>query len=285
MKAYKGFTPQSDGTRRCRDKVYEIGEAYEEDHAVPCSSGMHACLSPIDVLTYYPPASSVYHEVEVGDDAKGDGFDSKVASKTLKVGAPLGISGIMKAQIEYVTSQTTEEEGDHSTGYQSTASATGDYGAASSTGDYGAASSTGDYGAASSTGHHGAASSTGHYGAASSTGDYGAASSTGYYGAASATGDYGAASSTGYRGAASSTGHHGAASATGQHSVALAGGYRGRARGSKGSALMLVERSWTGGILHAQAVIVGKESNGNRIKPNVYYTLVDGKVVEAADQS
>ena len=274
--AFKGFTPQADGTLKCRDKIYEVGKTYEEPKAIPCEAGMHACLAPLDVFTYYPPMGSVYHEVEVGDDAKGDGTDSKVASKTLKVGAPLGISGIVKAQIEYVTSQTTKKEGDH---------ATGDYGAASSTGDYGAASSTGYYGAASSTGNYGAASATGYAGAASSTGSRGAASSTGDYGAASSTGPNGAASSTGSYGAASSTGSYGAASSTGTHSVALAAGYQGRARGSKGSALMLVERSWTGGILHAKAVIVGKRSNGNRIKPNVYYTLVDGKVVEAADQS
>ena len=240
MKAYKGFTPQSDGTRKCRDKIYEVGETYEEASAVPCSSGMHACLSPLDAFSHYPPATSVYHEVEVADDAKGDGMDSKVASRTLKMGAEVGITGLVRAQIEYTTSRAINGEGDHSTG---------------------------DYGAASSTGYQGAASSTGYQGAASATG---------YQSAASATGDQSAASATGSRGAASSTG---------RHSVALAGGYQGRARGSKGSALMLVERSWTGGILHAQAVIVGKESNGNRIKPNVYYTLVDGKVVEAADQS
>jgi len=65
MKAYKGFSPQPDGTMKCRDKTYVEGETYTEPTAEPCVSGMHACLAPIDVLAYYPLASSVFHEVEV----------------------------------------------------------------------------------------------------------------------------------------------------------------------------------------------------------------------------
>ena len=150
--AYKGFTPQADGTLKCRDKIYKVGETYVEDAAIPCKTGMHACLQPIDVLSYYSPNKSAYHEVEVGDDAQGDGSDSKVASKTLKVGASLGIPGLVKAQVEYVTSRKNKEEGDHATG------------------DYSAAASTGHQGAATSTGHRGAAASTGYYSAAATTG-------------------------------------------------------------------------------------------------------------------
>jgi len=95
MKAYKGFSPQPDGTMKCRDKTYVEGETYTEPTAEPCVSGMHACLAPIDVLAYYPLASSVFHEVEVA-----------------------GYSGAASA-----------------TGYSGAASATGDSGAASATGD------------------------------------------------------------------------------------------------------------------------------------------------------
>ena len=266
--AYKGFTPQADGTLKCRDKIYKVGETYVEDAAIPCKKGMHACLQPIEVLSYYSPNKSAYHEVEVGDDAQGDGLDSKVASKTLKVGASLGIPGLVKAQVEYVTSRKNKEEGDH---------ATGDYSAASSTGNYSAASSIGNYCAAASTGHRGAASSTGNYSAASSTGDYGAATSTGYQGAASSTGDYGAASSTG---------DYGAASSTGKHSVALAAGYAGRARGAKGCALMLVERdARSGKIVGIAAVIVGRKHKGVKVQAGVYYSLINGGLVESGDQS
>ena len=152
MKAYKGFTPQPDGTMKCRDKTYVEGETYLEPTAEPCVSGMHACLAPLNVLAYYPPAGSVFHEVEVDDDAPTHSQDSKVASKRLTVGAQIGIPGLVKAQVEYVWSKATVEDGGH---------AKGDSGAASATGYSGAASATGYSGAASATGYRGAASATG----------------------------------------------------------------------------------------------------------------------------
>ena len=203
--AYKGFTPQADGTLKCRDKIYKVGETYVEDAAIPCKKGMHACLQPIEVLSYYSPNKSAYHEVEVGDDAQGDGLDSKVASKTLKVGASLGIPGLVKAQVEYVTSRKNKEEGDHATGNHSAAATTGDYSAAA---------------------------------------------------------------------------------ATGKHSVALAAGYAGRARGAKGCALMLVERdARSGKIVGIAAVIVGRKHKGVKVQAGVYYSLINGGLVESGDQS
>ena len=144
MKAYKGFTPQPDGTMKCRDKTYVEGETYLEPTAEPCVSGMHACLAPLNVLAYYPPAGSVFHEVEVDDDAPTHSQDSKVASKRLTVGAQIGIPGLVKAQVEYVWSKATVEDGGHAKGDSGAASATGYSGAASATGDRGAASATGD---------------------------------------------------------------------------------------------------------------------------------------------
>ena len=59
MKAYKGFN--ADMT--CRGFQYKEGETYHEDIAELCHKGFHACEYPLDVLAYYPPNSSVYHEV------------------------------------------------------------------------------------------------------------------------------------------------------------------------------------------------------------------------------
>ena len=105
----------------------------------------------------------------------------------------------------------------------------------------------------------------------SATGNQGAASATGYQGAASATGDWGAASATGDRGAAS---------ATGKSSVAMASGIEGKAMGALGCAIFLVERGeWDGEtypILAVKAAIV----DGEAVKPNVYYTLKNGELVE-----
>ncbi|OLR66891.1 DUF7666 domain-containing protein [Intestinimonas butyriciproducens] len=176
------------------------------------------------------------------------------------------------------------------TGYQGAASATGDQGAASATGNQGAASATGNQGAASATGNQGAASATGDQGAASATGNQGAASATGYrgaasatgyQGAASATGDQGAASATGDQGAASATGNQGAASATGKAGVALATGFGCKAKGAIGCAICVVERgNWDGEtypIINIKAAIV----DGDIIKADTYYMLINGAFVEA----
>ena len=100
------------------------------------------------------------------------------------------------------------------------------------------------------------------------TGDQGAASATGYRGAASATGMQGAASATGIRGAAS---------ATGDESVALSTGYMGRAKAASGSWIVLAERDDNGHILGMRCAKI----DGEVLKPNIFYTLLDGEFVEA----
>ena len=122
---------------------------------------------------------------------------------------------------------------------------------------------------------------TGDRGAASATGDLGAASATGDLGAASATGYQGAASATGNRGAASATGYLGAASATGKASAAMACGIEGKAMGSLGCALFLVERGEYDGETYPIVAVKAAIVDGENVKPGVWYTLRNGELVEA----
>ena len=283
---YKGM----DQNMKCRGFQYEVGKEYETDSAEVCESGFHACEYPLDVFNYYPPAGSRFFEVEQSGEMSRSNGDTKVASTKIKIGAEIGIAGLVKAAIEYTKERCTEEPGERATGdcgaasatgYRGAASATGYQGAASATGDQGAASATGDQGAASATGDRGAASATGDCGAASATGDQGAASATGYRGAASATGDRGAASATGYRGAASATGYQGAASATGKASVALACGLDSMAKGALGCAICVVERGEWDGETYPIKAIKAAIVDGKKIKADTWYTLEGGKFVEA----
>ena len=292
IKSYKGF--HKDMT--CRDFQYKEGGEYEEKQADVCNSGFHACEYPLDCFYYYSPNCSVYHEVEQeGEFSKRNNGDSKIASTKIKIGAQINIAGLVKAAIEYTTERVKKEAdsdephgASSATGYCGASSATGNCGASSATGYYGASSATGYKGASSATGNYGASSATGDYGASSATGDYGASSATGYKGASSATGDYGASSATGNCGASSATGYKGASSATDPESIAVAWGYHGKARGVKGAYLVLAD--WEGDekyyweqdkwrLKGAEMVRV----DGEKIKENIWYAMVNGKVVEVED--
>jgi len=295
MKAYKGFNPDM----TCRGFQYKEGESYTEEKASLCNSGFHACEDPVDCFNYYNPAESVFHEVELDEVSDERDADSKVAAKKITIGAKIDIASMIKASIDFRFSKTTEEKGGHATGDSGAASATGYRGAASATGNRGAASAagyrgaasaagyrgaasaTGNRGAASATGDRGAASATGNRGAASATGDRGAASATGDSGAASATGDSGAASATGDSGAASATGYRGAASATGKAGIALAAGLECKAMGALGCWIVLTEREWDNeGNYYRIKEVRALEVDGVNIKPEVWYMLKDGEVIE-----
>ena len=94
---YKGFNKDM----TCKGFQYEEGKEYHEEEAIVCRKGFHACEYPLDCFNYYKPAESVFHEVELGEDAYGDGNNTKKCSKSIKVGARLDIAGIIKAAINY----------------------------------------------------------------------------------------------------------------------------------------------------------------------------------------
>lgn len=139
MKGYKGFNKDL----TCRGFQYKEGETYKTDTANLCSSGFHACETPLNVFDYYPPASSVYHEVELDDVSEERSGDTKICAKTIKIGAELSICGLVNAQIEWIKKTIGFDAAIERAKKSESASSAGDQGAASATGDRGAASSTG----------------------------------------------------------------------------------------------------------------------------------------------
>ena len=108
IKSYKGF----DKDLKCRGFQYEIGKEYEEPEANVCRAGFHACERPFDVFNHYCPVNSRFCEVEQSGELSRDTDDSKVASTKIKIGAEIGIPGLVKAQIEWVKAHTTMEHTD-----------------------------------------------------------------------------------------------------------------------------------------------------------------------------
>ena len=247
--AYKGFKRNM----TCRGFQYEEGQTYETDEAKLCKEGFHACENPIDMLHYYSPGDSEYHEVKMEGVSDERSEDSKVVAKKITVGAKIGVPAICQLTFEYVKSHCTNENNAEA-GKPETA---GDRGAA--TAGVSGAATAGVSGAATA-GRFGAATA-GDYGAATA-GDYGAATA-GVSGAATA-GDYGAATSIG-------------SSSVGVNGLAVARGNGCKVKGGLGAMLVIAEENDDDSdIKEWKAVIV----DGETIKADTWYKLVDGELKE-----
>ena len=151
MKGYKAFNKGL----VCRGKQYAENTVFEEETAKICESGMHFCENPFDVLGYYGFVDNnaelnEFAEVEPLAEVHKNEEDDKCCTTKLKIGAKIGIMGLVKAFVNF----TLERISDKKTN-------TGDYSAATNTGYHSAATNTGDYSAASVSGKESIAIATG----------------------------------------------------------------------------------------------------------------------------
>ena len=208
MKGYKGFDKDLVCSPNRNKQQYEVGKTYEmpEKDVSLCQSGYHFCEYPLDVFGYYAPSDSRYCEIEAEPITQTDNDSKRVTSK-IKIGAEIGIKGMIEAAIKFTFERATFTEGN---------------------------------------------------------------STSGYRGAAQASGD---------RGAAQASGDQGAATVTGKESIASGLGYDCKARGALGCWIVLAEREDYKSNYHIKQVKTAKV-DGETIKVNVFYKLVDGEFVE-----
>jgi hypothetical protein len=128
MKGYKAF---SKGLV-CKDKQYKEGEIFEEKGGNICGPGMiHFCENPLDCLDYYPLVDengefSEFAEVEALDEVVTDD-NKKYATKKLKIGAKLDLSGFIKASVGFLLEKTEPQKiEDNSSGYAAKIGSSGD---------------------------------------------------------------------------------------------------------------------------------------------------------------
>ena len=205
-------------------------------------------------------------------------------------------------------SSTAGSSGDYSTagssGYSSTAGSSGYYSTAGSSGNYSTAGSSGHSSTAGSSGHSSTAGSSGYSSTAGSSGYYSTAGSSGNYSTAGSSGNYSTAGSSGYSSTAGSSGYSSTAGSSGYYStagssgnsstaaatgaycrakadgkdsIAVVNGACGKACGALGCYLVLTEYDDDGHMICAKMARV----DGSAIRENVYYTLKNGKFVEA----
>ena len=215
MKACKGF----DKNLRCRGFQYEVGGEYTEETAELCNRGPHACENPLDTLRYYRPGDSRYCEVEIEDNGQRSSYDSKVCGKHIKIGAEIGLKGVINAGVRFVFDKCESATEENASGWRGNADASGD---------------------------SGNAAASGWSGNAAASGDLGNAAASGWSGNAAASGE---------RGTAVATGEQGSSSANGEQCLAVAWGKDSRAKGKLGTWLVVTEYD-SGMILNAKLVQV-----------------------------
>jgi hypothetical protein len=192
MKGYKGFNPGL----ICKDKQYQENTVFEEPEAKICEKGMHFCENPFDVLNYYDLIRSdgtpnEFAEVEALDEPKTDDKE-KFCSRKLKIGVKLGLSGFIKACVDFVLEKTIAEtpsenvdSGDSaqigSSGYYAQIGSSGDSAQIGSSGYYAQIGSSGDSAQIGSSGDSARIGSSGCSARIGSSGDSARIGSSGYY--------------------------------------------------------------------------------------------------------
>ena len=246
MKACKGF----DKNLRCRGFQYEVGGEYTEETAELCNRGPHACENPLDTLRYYRPGDSRYCEVEIEDNGQRSSYDSKVCGKHIKIGAEIGLKGVINAGVRFVFDKcesATEEN------------------------------ASGNLGNAAASGERGNAAASGERGNAAASGWSGNAAASGWRGNAAASGNLGNAAASGWSGTAVVTGFAGRATALGEQCLAVAWGEDSLARGTVGNWIVVSERDDDGNIIDVKIAKV----DGDTVKADTWYKLVNGEIMEA----
>ena len=167
MKAYTGF----DKDLKCRGFQYEVGKEYEEENASLCKKGFRACENPLDTFRYYAPTDSRYCEVEIEDNGERSSDDSKVCGKHIRIGAEIGLKGVINAGVRFVFDKCESATEECASGWSGNAAASGDSGNAAASGNLGNAAASGWRGNAAASGERGTASVTGPDGKASALGE------------------------------------------------------------------------------------------------------------------
>ena len=286
MKTYKGFNKDM----TCRGFQYEEGKEYETDEAVCCQSGFHACEMPLDVFKYYAPSQSVYCEVEQYGDISRGSEDTKISSTNIKIGAKIGVAGIVKAQINFIFDKIKKSKEKAESEENIESAATSGNGSSAATSGYESSAVTSGNGSSAATSDDwSSASTSGNGSSAATSGDWSCAATSGNGSSAATSSDWSSAATSGYKSSAATSGNgscavtsgNGSSAATSnKNAIVLACGKNAKAKGVKGSYLVLTE--WNEDSTELLCAKM-ERVDGEKIKENIWYVLQNGEFVEAKE--
>ena len=301
MKGYKGFNPGL----ICKDKQYQENTVFEEPEAKICEKGMHFCENPFDVLDYYDLIRSdgtpnEFAKVEALDEPKTDD-KKKFCSRKLKIGVKLGLSGFVKACVDFVLEKTIAEMPSENvdSGNSARIGSSGNYARIGSSGASAQIGSSGDSARIGSSGDSARIGSSGYYARIGSSGDSAQIGSSGYYARIGSSGNYarigssGASAQIGSSGDSArigssgdsarigSSGNSAQINCTGSDSVICCAGHGSVVKAPIGCWITLAEWKYDGAKQRCVPVCVKTEYvDGEKIKADTPYTLKNGEFVE-----
>ena len=274
--AYKAFNPDF----TCKGKQYEENTTYEENGNEICEAGvMHYCENPFDVLDYYPLVNEngeISEFAEVEPLGKVFKRENKSATNKLHIKAKLGLKGFIKACIDFTLEKTKIEEIEDSIENDNG----NNFAQIGSSGDYAQIGSNGYSAQIGSNGYSAQIGSSGNSAQIGSSGDYAQIGSSGNYAQIGSSGDYAQIGSSG---------DYAKITSKGKHSVVMAAGYQSRAKAKKGSWITLAEWVRTddedekGFCIWIPKCVKTEYVDGERIKEDTFYKLVDGEFKEAEE--
>ena len=247
MKGYKGFEPGL----ICRGKQYAENTVFEEEEAEICSYGMHFCENPFDVLDYYGFINDTgdfneFAEVEALDEVKTDN-NRKFCTKKLKIGAKLSISKFINACVDFAIEKTSTCIADNKI-------------------------SSGDFAKIGSSGDSAQIGSSGNFAQIGSSGDSAQIGSSG---------DSAKIGSSGDSAQIGSSGDSAKIGSSGKDCVICCAGHNSAVKAKKGSWITLAEWEYSEEKERYIPKCVKTEFvDGERIKEDTLYKLIDGEFVE-----
>ena len=279
MKGYKAFGKGM----VCRGKQYEENKIFEEDDAKVCEKGMHFCKRPLDVLDYYPLVDkdgnmTEFAEVEALDKPVTDD-NKKYCSKKLKIGAKISFAKLVQAEINFESDQTEDTKTKTTSKNNERICSSGDPAQIGSSGDWAQIGSSGDSARIGSSGDRAQIGSSGDWAKIGSSGDRAKIGSSGDSARIGSSGDWAQIGSSGDRAQIGSSGDWAQIVSSGKNCVICCAGNGCKAKGKIGSWITLSEWGIVNGELTPTCVKTEK-IDGDRIKEDTFYMLIDGEFVE-----
>ena len=271
MKGYKAFNKDM----TCRGFQFEEGQTYETDKAVICETGFHFCENPLDVLNYYSLCESEFAKVEALGETKTHDGDSKVCTTKIKIGTKLGLSGFIKASVDFLLKKYKKE------GWKNIMilAASENSSKLATSGNHSQLAASGDFSQLATSGGSSKLVASGDSSRLAASGYASRLAASGYYSQLAASGHSSQIAASGDCSQLAASGYSSKIEITGSHSVGAAIGVNNIIKAPFGCWITLAEYKLDGKNL-VPACVKSVQVDGEIIKANTWYKLVDGEFME-----